>query len=284
MTEPATRPRLPPVSPTTRELYLYSGNRCAFRTQTEDCNKLLLRKDGTWNCQVAHIHGVKEDAARGAHSLDPDELRDPSNLVLMCSEHHLVIDNKELESTYTVSLVQKMKADHEAPYREAMSGLERIVDVSDGISPNYPLNLGKIVGMDDEEVLNGSLADMKSFIDNLKRQPPAIRDLITLVLIHGDLQRRFGNGFREGVGASVPKIEGVASVSVNEVHRRARHLEDAGLLSIVEDEGLCFLALTDPVAQETGWDIFAELKVLTLDAPDLAKRAILDLDFTVFDR
>lgn len=111
-----------------------------------------------------------------------------------------------------------------------------------------------------------------------------MRDLIAVILAHGELARRFGNGFREGVGAAVTQIEGVVNLTPAEVARRARHLEHAGFLSILDDgDGLVFLALTEPRVHETGWDILADLKQLAGSDTAITNRAVLDLDFTVLD-
>ncbi|TFC53299.1 HNH endonuclease [Cryobacterium shii] len=279
-----TRNRLTPVSAATRELYLYSGNRCAFQTAVESCNKSLLRDDGTWNCEVAHIQGVKLTAARGDHSLDDEQLRDPQNLLLVCREHHKVIDNKDLEDRYTVAVVKKMKSDHESWYREAMAGLARIVDTTAGLTPRFPVNLRALDGVDDGAFAAESLPEMTAFVSALAKQPIAIRDLIALILIHGDLEPRFGTGLHKGIGASVVHIEGVANIKDYEIERRAKHLEQAGLLATLEDDDLCYFTLTSPLAKDGGWDIFADLKTIAGDDASLIKQAILDLDFTVFDR
>lgn len=45
-----------------------------------------------------------------------------------------------------------------------------------------------------------------------------MRDLIAVILAHGELARRFGNGFREGVGAAVTQIEGVVNLTPVKSH------------------------------------------------------------------
>lgn len=273
--QPEARRRLPPTSTTTRELYLYSGNQCAY----PGCTSSLLKDNSTWNCEVAHIYGVKEGSARGEHTLTNEELRDVSNLLLMCQEHHSDIDNKALEGRYTVEVVRKMKVDHENRYREAISGLARIVDTSAGSGPRYPTNLQALDGFDDE--LERNIEDMKPWIDAIARQPLGIRDLTLLILVHG----RPGNRWpQDRFRVKVTQIQGVATLSPEEVRDRARHLEDEGLLQIDEDEGIYFLELVDPTASNVGWDLFVELHKLAAGDKEILRRAIEDLDFTVLDR
>lgn len=280
---PTARNRLTPVSATTRELYLYSGNRCAFT----GCAKPLLKENGSWNCEVAHIYGVKPKSARGNHALSDEQLRETSNLLLLCREHHKDIDNKLLEDTYSVEVVRKMKSDHESRYRGAMAGLERIVDTSAGYAPQYPVDLFAIDGFkgleDDDELIVESLADMRRFIQKLAEQPAGVRDLILLILVHGRQRRGLSASATPPIAVPVTQIEGVAQLDEHEIKRRARHLEDAGLLNIVDDEGFYFFSLTDPIQRNVGWDIFVEIKELAKGNRNIIERAVSELDFTVFE-
>lgn len=272
-----SRNRLPPTSATTRELYLYSGNQCAF----PGCVSSLLRDDGTWNCNVAHIYGVKPGAARGDHSLSDEDLRAPSNLLLLCLEHHEVIDNEDLEDQYPVDVVERIKAEHEKGFRQAIAGLVRIVDTSGGSRVEYPQNLGALEGFgDDDDEVRQNIDAMKPWIESVAKQPPGIRDLISVILIHGSIKP---SRIRGRVYVKITQVEGVVQIGDREVLRRARHLEDEGLLSIEEDEGIYFFELIDPTSRDIGWDLFAELKLFADGGRSIVRRAIDELDFTVFD-
>lgn len=274
------RKRLPPVDGTTRELYLYSGNQCAFT----GCTEVLLNGNGSWNCEVAHIYGVKPDSARGDHSLTNEQLREPSNLVLMCRKHHAEIDNKKMELTYTVEVVQEIKAHHEAKYRTALLGLERIVDSTAGDIIKRPRNLCALDGFCDnltDDEIRENVAMAAPFVDALAKQPAALRDLIALVLIHGDVENFYGC---RRVLATTTRIEAVASsITPEELARRARSLEHDGLLSIEEDEGIYFLLLVDPTAKHVGWDLFVAIRKFAGSDSRIVRKIIDSLDFTVLD-
>lgn len=275
--EKKNRKRLSPTSTTVRELYLFSGNQCAF----PDCKSSLLLDDSTWDCQIAHINAVEEKWPRGDHDLSNEELRHASNLLLLCSKHHRVIDNKNLESQYTVEVVQQIKQDHERKYREAIAGLERVIDITDGSGPRYPTNLraSSRFGETHEEI-EMSLDYMKPWIDEISRQPPAIRDLLVIFLAHG----KQGRGGKSPLKVKATQIEGVVQIDRNELERRVRHLVDDGLLSIEEDEDVTYFELVDPTSHEIGWDLFVELHTLASGDQSIVRRAINELDFSVFDR
>ncbi len=272
------RKRLDPLRDTTRELWVYSGNQCAY----QGCSESLLQGDGHWNCEVAHIYGVKETAARGKHDLTNEDLRASWNLLLLCPNHHRKVDDRSLEEEYPVEFVQKMKADHENRYREAMAGLERIVDTTAGVEPRYPSNLRAIEDFDDD-MLQQSLPDVKRFVDAIAKQPVAFRDLIALILVHGAQRSELSSKHRPPIAVPAKEIAGKTSQSETEIADKARHLERAGLLDIFDDEDIWFFSLTDPVEREIGWDIFVDLQTLAKGDRRIIERAIIDLDFTVFE-
>lgn len=274
------RKRLPPVDGTTRELYLYSGNQCAFT----GCTEALLQQDGNWNCEVAHIYGVKPSSARGNHNLTNEELRESSNLVLLCPNHHNKIDNKNLESTYTVDVVREIKAQHEAKFRTALNGLARIIDSTTAHVVKRPENLcaldGFCTNMTEDEIRE-NVALAAPFVDALIKQPAALRDVISLVLVHGSTENTRGS---TRVRASATRIQGVSSsITVDELHRRAQSLELDRLLSFEEDDDHWYFVLVDPTAASVRWDLFVAIHELAAGRADIIRRIIDDLDFSVMD-
>ena len=90
-----------------------AGGRCEF----EGCNRVLFRDDITLHefndTNVAHIVAASPDGPRG----DPKrshELSDKiENLMLVCLEHHKLIDSKKLVALYPDERLVKMKQCHE---------------------------------------------------------------------------------------------------------------------------------------------------------------------------
>jgi hypothetical protein len=69
--------------------------------------------------EVAHIVGEREDAARGQSHLSVEERNDPDNLMLLCREHHKIIDDAPDE--YTVDLLHQKKLEHLAWIESSLS-------------------------------------------------------------------------------------------------------------------------------------------------------------------
>ena len=98
-----------------------SGNRCAFpgcpavlTIQESDDSTVILSN-------VAHIVAQREDGPRGKFALPFDRRDDESNLMLLCPEHHKIIDSKP--QLYTVERLRGMKEDHEKLVQTALGNV-----------------------------------------------------------------------------------------------------------------------------------------------------------------
>jgi hypothetical protein len=111
-----------------RKLWARAGNRCSYRYGDETCNELLVMGDGATlvnKGEECHIVGDKPGAAR---YVDDCRERDSySNLIILCRNHHKVIDDNE--HVYTVEVLRDMKASHEEAIMRAtdQGQMERVV-------------------------------------------------------------------------------------------------------------------------------------------------------------
>jgi hypothetical protein len=96
-----------PSTSTLKRLFALSGNRCAFpKCQAQ------LAQGATLIGEVCHIKGKQPGSARYDPSQPGADRNSYDNLLLLCPNHHTIVDD-DLES-YTVGRLLKMKADHEA--------------------------------------------------------------------------------------------------------------------------------------------------------------------------
>lgn len=100
--------RKPIPERTIKALFAKSRNMCAF----EGCRRMIV--DETTNTvmgEIAHIEGVGKRSARHNPNLPEERLNDIENLILLCHEHHVKVDDKH--NGYTVSQLREMKQRHE---------------------------------------------------------------------------------------------------------------------------------------------------------------------------
>lgn len=101
------------VKPRTRLiLWTRSGCRCAF----PGCNRKLYREGDEHDKdvvlgEVAHIVGQGDDGPRRGHPIPGGDIDGYENLVILCSEHHTIVDRQV--NQYTVDRLVQMRRDHE---------------------------------------------------------------------------------------------------------------------------------------------------------------------------
>lgn len=97
---------------------LASGGICAF----PECGRGLVNReagsDGTVVGEIAHIVAEQRQGPRGRVEMSDDERNRAANLLLLCSEHHTVVDRNP--HVFSVHVLQQMKADHEKRIATAM--------------------------------------------------------------------------------------------------------------------------------------------------------------------
>lgn len=106
--------RLRPRESTLKKLFALSGNECAFT----ECKMKLVQDEGALVAQICHIEAENPRGARYNPRLSDEQKRAFKNLIIMCPNHHVIIDSNE--DLYTVEVLRKMKIKHETNGREGV--------------------------------------------------------------------------------------------------------------------------------------------------------------------
>lgn len=168
--------RLAPKSETLRELFLRSGNLCAY----PGCNKLMLSKSAKFVGQLCHIEAAEKGGERFNEKMTNEQRRAAANLMLMCYEHHTETNDV---NAFPISRLQQIKADHERrfshPDRAILSTLKDYTLLED---PTYAQNLRKMNrilgwGLSDEE-LRDQAADLREYLERFARVPAEVRNFL----------------------------------------------------------------------------------------------------------
>jgi hypothetical protein len=108
---PSVRKNIP--DPVTNRLFALSGNQCAFpgcsNTVTD---QVAPGEQPVTLAQRAHIVGVGRQGPRSKATLLSDDIDAVENLLLLCGDHHRIVDNNP--RIFSVEVLAKYKADHEA--------------------------------------------------------------------------------------------------------------------------------------------------------------------------
>ncbi len=113
--KPSREPAAPRITEATiLDVYVAAGGRCSFYGCNENVMKERLTNRRGKLGNIAHIVGEKLNGPRGDDPLPLDKRSEPSNLMLMCTEHHDFIDKPVNVPDYPVARLLHFKRIHEA--------------------------------------------------------------------------------------------------------------------------------------------------------------------------
>lgn len=123
---------------TITKLWAKAAGRCEY----DGCNKLLYKENLTSEDInggfVAHIIAASPDGPRGDEVLSAQLVDDIGNVMLMCHEHHRLIDHEQV-AEHTVDRLRAMKKKHEDRVRE----VTEIDAAKISVPVVYGTNIGK---------------------------------------------------------------------------------------------------------------------------------------------
>jgi len=159
---------------TLRRLDTLSGNECAH----PNCVQKLIAEDGiSIISKICHIAAASKEGPRFDENMTDDERRGFDNLILLCDEHHVMIDNKENETQYPTQLLKEWKRAHEKKILELIS--------NKNLLSKHPLALNKVINtigskmdeiLDLPETENAPNTETKILFNNIKRYESVIRE------------------------------------------------------------------------------------------------------------
>jgi hypothetical protein len=109
--------RLQPKMDVLRELYLKSGNECAF----PDCERKIISAAGEFIGQLCHIEAAEKGGQRFNENESNEQRRTFQNLLLMCYEHHVTTNDVDM---YDVPAMKRIKSDHESKFSNVLTKIQ----------------------------------------------------------------------------------------------------------------------------------------------------------------
>ena len=117
-----------------KPLIALTRNICAMHDHDPSCAGYNLVRNDKFLGEIAHIAAAEEDGKRYDEEMDDDQRNSNANLVVLCPNHHTIIDNDDV--TYTTELLLEIKRAHEEasgsdsfePSEDALAEAEKRVD------------------------------------------------------------------------------------------------------------------------------------------------------------
>ncbi len=230
--------RLTPKKDVLRELYLKSGNQCAF----PGCHHVIIDSEGNFVGQICHIEAAEGEGERFNSKMTNEERRAFSNLMLMCYDHHIVTNNV---AEYRVERLKHMKAEHEAKFTD-IAGVIRgsIVDHTKMVKATYPSSLTRyceVYGLSKDRVspsISELIERFNQFADQLSKLPINTRELLVILVERAE---EYGlSSSNQGMRVLPPEIEFVTGLKRNQLKEHLDILKQHRLASIIicEDDGI----------------------------------------------
>lgn len=244
--------RLAPTRATLRELYLKSGNRCAF----PGCKRSLFNIKGVFIGQICHIEAAEPGGERFNKNQTNEQRRHASNLVLMCYDHHVETDNVD---KFKVDAMVRIKTEHEKKFSDVVGTmLLTVTDYTTLTTALVPKNLKKIdtalkwnlSNQEQEEVL----ADILKLIAKISKVPLPSRELFSIAV-----KRSEDGRFNADLECSVADIKQATGLSDPELSECFSILDNAGFTfdNDVNDFGVQMIGISKT---KSDWPIWSDLR------------------------
>lgn len=281
MTEKAKR--LEPKKKTLRELYLKSGNLCAF----PNCGQIMMDVDGSFIGQICHIEAAEPGGQRFNPDMSNEERRSAANLMLMCYPHHVKTNDVD---KYSVEKLKNLKKEHELKFSNPETVmLEKLRDITSTRSAIYPINLIRInavLGFDLEDwQLTESLPEITDFIDKLQKVPAPIRQFCFEVAARFCRMRDTYAVQEELECIAVSALDirdafGISETTITEKCSQMGKYQLGGLHveEYEENDATVFLHSLD-----SGWKIWSDIAQFCIQEDEDLSKIWQHLDFSILD-
>lgn len=283
--------RLPVKQSDARQLYLHSGNLCAY----PGCPSALVDSRGVFIGETCHIRAAEKGGARFDPRMSNEARRAPSNLLLMCSTHHRIIDQDV--QTWTVERLEATKASHEHRFRQLLTQIVASAGITDSTSTAIgapPITLdawAAWAGRPDPEIIEEEKRGLVALLDRLQPTTKEARDLLAIVIRRTHLHKKQPQGWWSDedpvplpiaeLGRACPEIEDDTLYSlINELDRHGHIYVETDQDNEPQSEVPCVTPRDPPGGMK--WRFILDYLEETTPAIDL-HTVVADLRFDVFD-
>lgn len=263
--------RLTPIPEVLRELYLKSGNRCAY----PECNHLIINEEGVFVAQMCHIEAAMPGGPRFNPSQTNEERRAFDNLILLCHAHHKTTDD---ESKYSVDRLREIKKIHELKFSHIINDItDSIIDKTTMDDIQHVINLKKMNRVCKWDLNNAQLIEsvaefniFESRIQNITRETRQILCIIAKKAVPQNNE------------IPVHELEKIINISKSLLWEHLQLLDKYNLAceGRIDDYGQPQIELKE---LPSGWPIFSDLVTFAQETGVRLEELIVDFKFSHFD-
>ena len=267
--------RLKPTVEVLRELYLKSGNQCAF----PGCYNAMVDDNGNLIGQICHIEAAEAGGERFNPNMTNEERRAFDNLMLMCYEHHVVTNDVV---KYPVCELKRMKREHEEKFSSVIQKMRNSV-IDYGIANQYfkvmtCKRLSDVMefGCTDEENLENAKV-LNGLIDKLVDVPIETRYLLAIMVT------RSFDDMLGGCMVPLHEIEAATGKNASFIMNHIEILNRRGVISEpdTDEYGRPFCNLYGDF--NSGWNYWGNIRDYCNMIGEPITKICVELDFSVFD-
>lgn len=274
--------RYTPVGETLRELFLKSGNLCAY----PGCAALNMNSDGVFTAEVCHIEAAEPGGERFNEFMNNESRRHVSNLMIMCHTHHVITNDIAI---YTVAKMKEIKASHEGRFSDPERAiLEQLKDWTALASVTMPVNLGEyakmVNGLTPEQV-EGSLGELRQFIQRFRYIPMKDRKFLSVVVSRmNDVKNTKATYKPYGYPQAIILSDLLSALNLSQEKViesvTALKIYNLGYLDECEEEGLDLRVQISPISSGWYWsELYDFCKFAKIDLEVLT----IEMDFARLD-
>ena len=286
MTE--TAKRLAPKPEVLRELFLKSGNLCAFPS----CERLMLNAAGNFVGQLCHIEAAEAGGERFNAGMTNDERRAAPNLMLMCYEHHVKTNDV---FRYPVDQLRQIKKDHEQrfshPDRAILSGLKDYTKLNELTEAKNLRRLNRVLkwGINSDDDLAESASGLNAYTERFSRVPIEARKFVGEVAMRIHRMRDLPAVNEERLGCPSilhSDLTGAFRLSDEGLFRLASQLESYNIgytTNVAAGEYDVEFPALKLRALDSGWCLWDELAKFVALTNEPIEAFSVDLDFARLD-
>lgn len=270
--------RLSPTPETLRELFLKSGNICAY----PNCEHLMMNADGVFIGQICHIEAAVDGGERFNALMTNEQRRAFSNLMLMCYAHHQITNDID---QYDPAKLHKMKAEHEGRFATPESlMLQKFEDQTERNQPTLVKTMARFATVLGYEL--GTVAEVNVYIQEFRKVPVEVRIFIgevskRMVKMKGKQVVSSGNS---GECILLSDLAGAMRVPERTIWEKAEQLSGYGLGGVDEmDTGSNFMPAVRISNLKSGWPFWLDLVQFCQKADEQLEAFTVKLDFERLD-